>query len=1078
LVSYTNATVTGKKLTDSKHNSSNMRHKVQILRKALFPIALTALAGAAYGQVTLPTTYILPVSAADTSKPGFIWNVSEVTAGEPNSLAWAESQLAGAQGNNNADPNAVGAATGSAAGANPATAPISFVISDIINFSIAAPDSSHVEPNSGFPDEGQMPGLPGTTGSNDNIAAEALTYLNLPAGPLTMVVRSDDGFRVSIGGAAPGDKFTTNAVVVGQYDGGRGAADTSFNIVVPQAGLYAARLLYENGGGDANVEWFTLKADGTPVLVNDTANGGIPAYRAVTQTAGAFVSTVLPSPGSTGVSPTPTLTVVLQDGATAIDGTKVTLTLNGAAVTPTISRSGKLTTVTYVPTAFLPSGTVQTASVAYFDGSKPGTVSWSFTTAGYALVTPDQAVTPDTSKPGFKFNVFANSNDTRGDNDLRDLTEQALNGALVDSTQTPLANLANPSAVGVAVAAAPALATSTAAAQFEIAGTVALSPTTIPGLPATDGQTDGIKGEFLTYVSLPAGLTTFGVTTSDQFRTSVGSFDYTKATPGGRLNQAGASDNTFFVLAPTAGVYPLRVTWIHKTQATLGFSLYTVKANGSHVLVNDTANGGLAAYRAVTTPVEPYIKYTSPSTVPYQIVYPKYAVTVGIADGTVGLDDTSVSLTIDGNAVSIAKARVANVLYATFTPTTFFAPSDTHTAVASFKDKAGKALSETWNFMNLKALYFPGTKIAGDDFESYPQGDSQDHIFNPRPFNRTNNVPPASQWGNPVQPDATKWYVYNYSDIEHAGFDLTDPNSDSYLNFVVVDLTTFSGIEGDVLNAMPGESVNGQPVTAVGSGNAFMAESDNRSGSVNNGQVQFAISKSFDLSSAANPVVAFAFLRKQNQDDTGGMEYSVDGGTNWAPVIYTLDGDKDSTDSSTADYQIAFNGTADAVGSFTAHQSDAPIWTDYFGKTKGGNFGDALAAPITPALAPFIAPRVNDSHNAGIRYEAVRLPLAAHKSDVRLRMHQLGTCSWYTGFDEIAFYDIPTNGAQVPTGLQATVAPLVKGITQSGANVTVTFVGGTLESATSISGPFTSTGNNSGTYTTTATGSQFFRVRQ
>ena len=145
-----------------------------------------------------------------------------------------------------------------------------------------------------FTPDDQMPGLDPAATFTDNTAAEVLAYLDLPAGTTTMGVNSDDGFRVTIGGGAPQDKF--NGVNVGQFDGGRGAADTLFTFSVTQAGIYAARMIWENGGGDANVEWFTVSSDGTTkVLVNDTANGGIKAYRAVTMPSPkAYVRTALP----------------------------------------------------------------------------------------------------------------------------------------------------------------------------------------------------------------------------------------------------------------------------------------------------------------------------------------------------------------------------------------------------------------------------------------------------------------------------------------------------------------------------------------------------------------------------------------------------------------------------------------------------------------------------------------------------------------------------------------------------------------------------------------------------------------
>src|SRR5438034_3149936 len=140
-----------------------------------------------------------------------------------------------------------------------------------------------------------MPGAPGTNGGTDNQAAEILAWLDLPAGDITMGVNSDDGFRVTIGGVNPSDHFAVN---VGEFNGGRGAADTVFKFHIAQAGLYPARVIWENGGGDANVEWFSVQSDGTDILINDTTKPGhIKAYRATTGPAHAYAAAFSPAPG-------------------------------------------------------------------------------------------------------------------------------------------------------------------------------------------------------------------------------------------------------------------------------------------------------------------------------------------------------------------------------------------------------------------------------------------------------------------------------------------------------------------------------------------------------------------------------------------------------------------------------------------------------------------------------------------------------------------------------------------------------------------------------------------------------------
>jgi hypothetical protein len=84
----------------------------------------------------------------------------------------------------------------------------------------------------------------------------------------------------------------------------------------------------------------------------------------------------------------------------------------------------------------------------------------------------------------------------------------------------------------------------------------------------------------------------------------------------------------------------------------------------------------------------------------------------------------------------------------------------------------------------------------------------------------------------------------------------------------------------------------------------------------------------------------------------------------------------------------------------------------------------------------------------------VRLPLAANKSDVRIRVGQIGTCSWYFGLSQIAFFDVAPSGATVPTGLPTTTqSGSTLSISAAGGKLSITWTGtGTLQSATVLTG--------------------------
>ena len=144
----------------------------------------------------------------------------------------------------------------------------------------------------------------------------------------------------------------------------------------------------------------------------------------------------------------------------------------------------------------------------------------------------------------------------------------------------------------------------------------------------------------------------------------------------------------------------------------------------------------------------------------------------------------------------------------------------------------------------------------------------------------------------------------------------------------------------------------------------------------------------------------------------------------------------------------------------------------------GGKYGDAIAAPITQALAPYIAPRINDDKFEGKRLEVVRLPFAAGQKYVRLCLVQLGAGSWYFGVDNIAFYDIPQSGAVIPPGTVTVGSPQITGITLSSTQITVKWQGGTLQSTPTLTNPTWTPMGKSGAYSEAVSGNKFFRVQQ
>jgi uncharacterized protein (TIGR03118 family) len=135
----------------------------------------------------------------------------------------------------------------------------------------------------------------GPGAEDDEVTMQASGVLFIPnAGPWTFVVKSDDGFRLTLG---------TNNAVVGEFNGSRtpaygnnqgGAIDSVAN--VPTAGYYPYHLLWVQGLGGAMAQ-FTAAQGSSPEptngsagslpagsqLVGDTANGGLAVFQTFTQ---------------------------------------------------------------------------------------------------------------------------------------------------------------------------------------------------------------------------------------------------------------------------------------------------------------------------------------------------------------------------------------------------------------------------------------------------------------------------------------------------------------------------------------------------------------------------------------------------------------------------------------------------------------------------------------------------------------------------------------------------------------------------------------------------------------------------
>lgn len=647
--------------------------------------------------------YYAPVPAANrattgvvTAEPGFQIRVHQIDksldrnqgngaringGGDSNRMPWPEVQLI--EGNINPTnglpyPNL---ATESSPGSWSYTAEY---INWAFNAELLQPtDSGWFRPSNppapllGARDDGPVPGFPGAgtspaptaTSKNyqglENGIIEITTYLELTRGAHIFGFNSDDGF-IAISAPNVNDTLGT---LVGFFNGGRGnsatmvapvgqnppqivpfvaSGSTLFSVLIPEDGIYPFRILFWQGGTGFNAEFFSINAtNGAYVLVGDTVNGGIPAYRTYNGPAKPYVKfSISPTPWDNAVQqvgPGP-ITMVGRTrnavnssdlynfqnttypsrpwanvgiGGVIGNGTSdpnIQLLLNGQVVPATKTTSGTDVTVVYQPDPPLPSGSTNTASLVYAGTTN----SWTFIVQTYGTLNPADALplaSADTSKPGFKVKMAQTASITGFTQNTVARAEAQLAGILGPNVAIP-----GPEADGSYIFPNYINWTNNGVPQGNFqrngydAGTGWPNPFVtddpFPGVPGTGrSNTENVAAEVFAYLAFPTnGYYRLGVNSDDGFALSV-------ATPGvtnGMVLKSldvgkGSSDVPVSFIVAEPGLYPIRLVYYNGgTGGALEFFSYG--NDGKEILINDPNNpAAIKAYYALASVVRPNI---------------------------------------------------------------------------------------------------------------------------------------------------------------------------------------------------------------------------------------------------------------------------------------------------------------------------------------------------------------------------------------------------------------------------------------------------------------------------------------
>ncbi|MFO1501442.1 MAG: hypothetical protein U1G07_24145 [Verrucomicrobiota bacterium] len=473
-------------------------------------------------------------------------------------------------------------------------------------------------------------------------------------------------------------------------------------------------------------------------------------------------------------------------------------------------------------------------------------------------------------------------------------------------------------------------------------------------------------------------------------------------------------------------------TGFQATAGRFGFGARTGGSSDNHFVDDLSITTSTAPS---TVPQHPLILSVAPAGTG---VAPDAVVTLTIQDFTTQVKADSIQLQLNGKGVTPTVTKTGEVTTVTYDPPGVFG-SESLNAVQLIYGDTGTPSFLTTNVSTFQVVKFNNVVLPAplflETFDATAEG-----------------ALPAG------------WTETNATSSLDAGLDLDNYNSDSYLGWTVVDRTRFEGTPFDVnrLAVAPGY-LNGEIITNLVNGHCVYAESDNRGGN----QIQMLFSPDFNLTGKTDVYVSYHSIYVQNQDSLGALEYSVDQGATWTPVVIMLDD---------PDVIRKADGSIDAAATLTTVQTDTPEIDDGAGGTRRTAYGEFLASKPLESLAAYIDPRVNDNQNESKRVELFRLAKADNQAKVRFRFVQAGTGSWYYGVDDFGLYSIPAAGGETPS---LTIASAGAG------KVTISWpastTGYTLESADSLTTPSWSavTGVTGNSYTANVgTGNQFFRLRK
>jgi hypothetical protein len=390
-------------------------------------------------------------------------------------------------------------------------------------------------------------------------------------------------------------------------------------------------------------------------------------------------------------------------------------------------------------------------------------------------------------------------------------------------------------------------------------------------------------------------------------------------------------------------------------------------------------------------------------------VSPYIPVTASIIDQNTHVNTNTLLLIVDGVSVPFTLTQFPGTNDLSYTQPFLSAPGSLHTNKLIFADDN----TPTPNRFTNTAVY----SIV-----------LWSNIYLPTPIylETFDEVVPATSGPPGAYPAG--WSATNCTTL-FGGWDLTDPVSDAYADWQTTPITNIVShfnYDGRILNVFSPLFVNGALITnPLGSNNIVFAASDQRNGD----QYDVMFTGDYNLSGQTNIYMAYNNMYSQENGQLGAIEYSINQGATWLPVVYMID----------PRAAIITNGVVDPWSTMTNDFTRVPPDNCAVDTTRT-YYGQYIAVAQSQwgTLAPYISLRAGSDHVTWHTVERFRLPQADNAATVRFRFVMVGNNYWDWGFDNFGLYSITEQPLQTTS------------VSKSGASVTINWNGTGVNSASAL----------------------------